>query len=98
MNEMNNNELRIKGFIDKDIRSIYEEVKKWVEENHGRSGWFYEDYFADEDGYGCFKEEIDSDNNIKEGMTRDDVIDIIESTLGPNIFMSNAINALHTTI
>ena len=84
----------IKGFDEEGIRSIYDEVKDWVRQNYGTSGWYWEDWFADKGGYEYFKWQMERDNEIKDGMTKDEVVEVIEQCLGQNIFLSNAEQAM----
>ena len=71
-----------------DLREIYSKVKEWVETYYGKKGWFYTDYFIDEDGFEYFKEQLESDPSVTEDMSNDDVADVIEEQLGKNITMS----------
>lgn len=71
-----------------DIKKIYSEVREWVETYYGKKGWFYSDFFLDENGFELFQEEIETDGEITMDMTDDEVIYHIEESLGKCITMS----------
>lgn len=80
----------IKGLSEDDIRYVYENVRSWVAGLYGTSGWYHDDYFADENGYETFKREIEHDDEIENCADSEDVIEYIKKSLGEGIFMSIA--------